>query len=431
VSRFKSAALGSFGALGVRNYRFFFLGQIVSVSGTWMQSVAQAWLVLKLTNNAAYLGIVVALQMLPVLLFGAWGGLIADRFDKRKVLMSTGIAAALLALLLGTLTATGLATVWMVAAVAFGLGMVNVVDFPTRQAFVSEMVGHEHMVNAITLNGVIMNGGRLVGPALAGLLIATVGIAPCFFLNSASYLAVIAGLVAIRGRELVRSAPVERARGQLLEGFRYVWRTPELRTPLLMMALVGTFAYEFSVTLPIFARFTFHSGAEVFGLMTSSMAGGSVLGGLVVAARARPTPGRLVAACGLFGTLILLTASAPSLPLALILLLLSGAASIFFAAMCNATLQLTATPEMRGRVMALYAVAFMGSTPIGGPIVGFIGQASGPRSSLAVGGVATLLAAGLGWRALRRASGRYQRARVEAAKRDHPLYQTLPDRGRA
>ena len=173
MSRFKSAALDSFGALGVRNYRFFFLGQIVSVTGTWMQSVAQAWLVLKLTNNGAYLGIVIGLQMLPVLLFGAWGGLIADRFDKRRVLIGTAIAASALALLLGTLTATGVATVWMVAAVAFGLGMVNVIDFPTRQAFVTEMVGQEHMVNAITLNGVIMNGGRLIGPAAAGLIIAS------------------------------------------------------------------------------------------------------------------------------------------------------------------------------------------------------------------------------------------------------------------
>ena len=424
MSRFKAAALGSFGALGVRNYRFFLLGQIVSVTGTWMQSVAQAWLVLKLTNSGAYLGIVIALQMLPVLLFGAWGGLIADRFDKRRVLVGTGIIAAALALVLGVLTATGVVTVWMVAAVAFGLGMVNVVDVPTRQSFVTEMVGREHLVNAVSLNGVIMNGGRLIGPAAAGLIIATVGIAPCFFINSASYLAVIAGLLAIRGGELFRSAPVARARGQLVDGFRYVWRTPELRTPLLMMALVGTFAYEFSVTLPIFTKFTFHSGAEVFGLMTSFMAGGSVLGGLVVAARARPTPGRLVLACALFGSLVLLTAAAPNLPIALVLLFLAGAASIFFAAMCNTTIQLTASPEMRGRVMALYTVAFMGSTPIGGPIVGFIGQAFGGRASLAVGGLATLVAAGLGWRLLNRASRRYQRSASGGSAEMAPLQKT-------
>ena len=424
MSRFKAAALGSFGALGVRNYRFFLLGQIVSVTGTWMQSVAQAWLVLKLTNSGAYLGIVIALQMLPVLLFGAWGGLIADRFDKRRVLVGTGIIAAALALVLGVLTATGVVTVWMVAAVAFGLGMVNVVDVPTRQSFVTEMVGREHLVNAVSLNGVIMNGGRLIGPAAAGLIIATVGIAPCFFINSASYLAVIAGLLAIRGGELFRSAPVARARGQLVEGFRYVWRTPELRTPLLMMALVGTFAYEFSVTLPIFTKFTFHSGAEVFGLMTSFMAGGSVLGGLVVAARARPTPGRLVLACALFGSLVLLTAAAPNLPIALVLLFLAGAASIFFAAMCNTTIQLTASPEMRGRVMALYTVAFMGSTPIGGPIVGFIGQAFGGRASLAVGGLATLVAAGLGWRLLNQASRRYQRSASGGSAEMAPLQKT-------
>jgi MFS family permease len=424
LSRFKAAALGSFGALGVRNYRFFFLGQMVSVSGTWMQSVAQAWLVLKLTNSGAYLGIVIALQMLPVLLFGAWGGLVADRFDKRKVLVCTGITAAALALLLGALTATGVVTVWMVAAVAFGLGLVNVVDVPTRQAFVTEMVGREHMVNAISLNGVVMNGGRLVGPAAAGLIIATLGIAPCFFLNSASYLAVIAGLLAIRGRELYRSRPVVRARGQVLECFRYVWQTPALRTPLLMMALVGTFAYEFSVTLPIFTRFTFNGGAEVLGLMTSCMAGGSVLGGLVVAARARPRARWLVIACGMFGTLILLTAAAPSLPVALVLLVLTGAASIFFAAMCNTTIQLIASPEMRGRVMALYTVAFMGSTPIGGPIVGFVGQAFGGRASLAVGGFATLLAAGAGWRLLSHASRGYQQGAAEGSADMVPFQKT-------
>jgi predicted MFS family arabinose efflux permease len=367
---------------------------------------------------------VIGLQMLPVLLFGAWGGLIADRFDKRKVLVGTGISAATLALVLGVLTATGVVTVWMVAVVAFGLGMVNVVDVPTRQAFITEMVGREHMVNAISLNGVVMNGGRLIGPAAAGLIIVSLGIAPCFFLNSASFLAVIGGLLAIRGRDLYRSRPVQRARGQLLEGFRYVRQTPELRTPLLMMALVGTFAYEFSVTLPIFTKFTFHGGPEVFGLMTSFMAGGSVLGGLVVAARARPTPRRLVIACALFGTLILLTAAAPSLPVALVLLLLTGAASLFFAVMCNTTIQLTASPEMRGRVMALYTVAFMGSTPIGGPIVGFIGQAFGGRASLAVGGIATLLAAGLGWHLLNRASQRYERAAARASAEVVPLQKT-------
>ena len=385
------------------------MGQVVSVSGTWMQSVAQAWLVLKLTNSGAYLGIVIALQMLPILVIGPWGGLIADRFDKRRTLICTGSAAAALALLLGVLTASGVVTVWMVAAVAFGLGLVNAIEVPTRQAFASEMVGREHLVNAVSLNGVVMNGGRLVGPGIAGLVIVTFGIAPCFFINAVSYLAVIVALLAIRGDELFRSQPVVRSRGQLKEGFRYAWHNPALRIPLLMMALVGTFAYEFSVSLPIFTKFTFGSGAEVFGLMTSFMAGGSVVGGLLVAARARPTPRRLAFACALFGLLVLLTAAAPNLPIALILLMLTGASSIFFAAMCNTTLQLNASPEMRGRVMALYVVAFMGSTPIGGPIVGFVGQAFGGRAALAVGGIATLLAAAFGWRALSQYSSRQQR----------------------
>ena len=397
------------------------MGQVVSVSGTWMQSVAQAWLVLKLTNSGAYLGIVIALQMLPILVIGPWGGLIADRFDKRRTLICTGSAAAALALLLGVLTASGVVTVWMVAAVAFGLGLVNAIEVPTRQAFASEMVGREHLVNAVSLNGVVMNGGRLVGPGIAGLVIVTFGIAPCFFINAVSYLAVIVALLAIRGDELFRSQPVVRSRGQLKEGFRYAWHNPALRIPLLMMALVGTFAYEFSVSLPIFTKFTFGSGAEVFGLMTSFMAGGSVVGGLLVAARARPTPRRLAFACALFGILVLLTAAAPNLPIALILLMLTGASSIFFAAMCNTTLQLNASPEMRGRVMALYVVAFMGSTPIGGPIVGFVGQAFGGRAALAVGGIATLLAAALGWRALSQYSSRQQR---DIAGAQAPLQKT-------
>jgi MFS family permease len=404
MSRARLAAGLTFRALQFHNYRLFFFGQIVSVSGTWMQSVAQAWLVLKLTNSGAALGLVIAAQTLPVLVGGAWGGVIADRVDKRGLLVATQSAAALLALALGVLTLTGAVQLWMVAALAVGLGCVNLVDIPTRQAFVLEMVDRENLTNAVSLNSVVMNAGRVVGPALAGILIVTVGIGFAFIANAASYIAVIGSLIAIRGGDLHRAPRSPRTPGQLRQGLSYVWRTPALRTPLLMMALVGTFAYEFQVSLPLLARFTFDVGAGGLGAMNSVMATGAVVGGLVTAARARPSGKRLAIAAGLFGGFLLLAAVAPNFPLALLLMAGAGAASIFFAAMANTSIQLAASPEMRGRVMALYAVAFMGSTPIGGPIVGWVGQVVDPRAALALGGVATLVAGLIGWRAMTRGS---------------------------
>ena len=245
-----------------------------------------------------------------------------------------------------------------------------------------------------------MNGARVIGPAIAAVLIATVGLAPCFLGNAASYVAVVLALLAIREGQLYRATPAARAPGQLLEGFRYVWNTPALRTPLLTMALVGTFAYEFQVTLPLMARFTFHAGASGYGAMSSFMGAGAVVGGLIVAAVGRASGRRLGVASAVFGVLIIGSALAPTLPAELVLITLTGAASIFFAAMDNTTIQLAAAPQMRGRVMALYSMAFMGSTPIGGPIVGFVGQAFDPRAGLALGGIAALLAAILAWRSL-------------------------------
>ena len=398
TSGFRAAFL----ALDVRNYRLFFFGQVVSISGTWMQSVAQAWLVLQLTHSGGALGLVVALQTLPLLVGGAWGGVLADRLDKRRTLLATQSAAALLALALGLLTLTGAVTLWMVAGLAFGLGLVNAIDIPTRQAFVLEMVGRERLTNAVSLNGVVMNGGRIVGPALAGVLISTVGIAPCFLINSASYLAVLAGLAMIRSSDLHRGQPLARARGQLVAGLRYAWRTPSVRTPLIVMAVVGTFAYEFQVSLPLLAQYTFHTGAAGYGAMSAFMAAGAVLAGLVVAARARPTGRRLGVAAVAFGAFILVAALAPTLYAELMVLLAVGGASVYFAALANTSVQLAAAPEMRGRVMALYAVAFMGSTPVGGPIVGLVGEHFGARTALALGGLATVTVAVLAWRSLSR-----------------------------
>jgi MFS family permease len=415
MTRARHAASRTFRALSHRNYRYFFFGQIVSVSGTWMQMVAQAWLVLKLTNSGTALGLVIAAQTLPVLIGGAFGGVIADRFDRRRLLVMTQTAAAGLALTLGILTLTGVVELWMVALLAAGLGGVNLLDIPARQAFIMEMVDREDLTNAISLNSVVMNMGRVVGPAIAGVLIVTIGIGFAFLANAITYAAVILGLLAIRQSELYSTPRAPRTPGQLMEGLRYVWGNPALRTPLLMMALVGTFAYEFQVSLPLLARFTFDVGAGGLGLMNSLMAAGAVIGGLVTAARGRPSAKRLAISAMLFGVSLLLAAITPTFPLLLVVLAGAGAASIFFAAMANTSIQLAASPEMRGRVMALYAVAFMGSTPIGGPIIGFVGQVLDPRAALALGGVATVLAGLLAWRVLRRIPARTETARQAEA----------------
>jgi MFS family permease len=392
----------TFKALQVRNYRLYFVGQIVSVSGTWMQGVAQSWLVLQLTGSGAALGLVLGAQFLPTLVAGPLGGVVADRFPKRRLLLITNTAAGLLALVLGLLTATGLVQLWMVFVLAFLLGITNALDNPARQTFVQEMVGPQLLPNAVSLNSVVMNSSRMIGPATAGVLIATVGLAACFLINAASYLAVLVALALMRTKDLELAPTVARAKGQLREGFRYVWATPALRTPLLMMAAIGTLTYEFAVTLPLLARFTFDGTAGTYAAMSVTMASGAVAGGLVVASRGVPTSRRLTGAAFVFGLVVLAVAAAPTLPVVFLLLPLLGASSITFIASSNATLQLTAPAEMKGRVMALFAVAFLGTTPIGGPIVGWVAQATDPRIALALGGVVAVTAAIVGARSLRR-----------------------------
>ena len=402
-------SLGTFRSLRNRNYRLYFWGQIVSLTGTWMQSVGQAWLILTLTHSALALGFTAALQFLPMLLIGPWGGLVADRVDKRKLLMFTQAAAATLALILGLLTVTHHVFPWVVYLMAVLLGLVNVIDMPGRQSFVIEMVGPEDVTNAVSLNSVVVNGARIVGPAVAGLLIASIGIGPCFLANAASYLAVIVALLAMRPAELRREAPMARARGQLREGFRYVWGNPELRDPLLMMLVVGTLAYNFSVLLPLVARDVFHRGALVYGWLFSLMGAGAVVGGLVVASKGRASRTLLTVATGAFGLAILGAALAPTLTWELVAMVPMGAASTVFIATSNSLLQLGASPHMRGRVMALFSVVFLGSTPIGGPLVGWIAQHFGPRTSLDVAGIATVLTGVVGWFVLRRTLGRARR----------------------
>ncbi|HEX5616293.1 MAG TPA: MFS transporter [Acidimicrobiia bacterium] len=402
MTRVRRFGRDAFRSLHQRNFRLYFVGQIVSVSGTWMQGLAQAWLVLELTGSGVALGITTALQFLPMLLLGGFGGVIADRFDKRRLLLGTNAAAALLAVALGVLAAFDLAAVWNVYVLALLLGFVNAIDNPARQTFVLEMVGPENLQNAVSLNSVVMNAARVVGPGLGGLLIASVGVTLCFFVNAASYVAVIAALLMMDSRSLIRTPTVARRSGQLREGYRYVWSTPELRTLLLMMATIGTLAFNFHVILPLLATRELGAGAGAFGGLTSVLGAGAVIGGLSTATLTSISYRRLLWLAGLLGVSILAVAVAPTLPLVVVTLFVMGVAAFAFIATANATLQLTATAEMRGRVMALYAIAFLGTTPIGSPLVGWIAEQFGPRVALAVGGVATLVATDLARRALRR-----------------------------
>jgi MFS family permease len=395
VNRVSSTITRTFSALTIRNYRLWVVGQGISLSGTWMQTVAQGLLVLQLTGSGTALGLVTALQTIPVLLFGPWGGVVADRLPKRRILYVTQAVSAALGLLLGTLVATGAIRIEMVYLIALCLGVVSAVDNPTRQTFVVEMVGKDELVNAVSLNSTEINLARVIGPAIAGVLIASVGLAACFLINGLSFLAVLAVLMAMRAEELRPTPLAAQMTGQLHQGFQYVRASPVIRTILVMMAVIGTFTYEFSVSLPLFAEVTFRQGPATYAAMTAAMGLGAVGGGLYTASRGIGSPQRLTVAALLFGATVLLAAVAPTLPLALLALVAVGFCSIGFTSLGNATLQLASSAEMRGRVMALWTVAFLGSTPIGGPVIGAIGEHVGPRWALALGGVAAVLAAAL------------------------------------
>jgi MFS family permease len=367
-----------------------------------MQMAAQSWLVLTITGSATALGAIVALQTLPVLLLGPYGGVVADRVDKRRLMVALQSLMGLQALALGLLTVTGAVALWQIGVLALLLGLNNAFENPARQSFMLEMVGEEHLRNAVSLNSVLVNVARTIGPAVGGVLIATVGTGVCFLFNAASFAPVVLSLVTLDRAALAPNPPTGRAPGQLREGLRYVRRTPALATPLLMMALVGCLAYEFQVSLPVMAREALHVGAAGYGFMTAAMGVGAVAGGLVVAARGRTGLPTLILAAAGFGVVLGLAALAPTLPLALLALALVGWASISFMASGNSTLQLTAEPTMRGRVMSLWFVAFQGSTPIGGPIVGFVMAQLGARAGLGLGAITCVVAALMGLLVLRK-----------------------------
>jgi MFS family permease len=387
------AAHRTFGSLKVRNYRLFITGQLVSVTGTWMQTVALGWLVLSLSDSGFAVGVNLALQFLPMLLFGMFGGLVADRFDKRRTLIRTQTALAILATVLWAVTLTGVVELWMLYVLSFLIGCVTVVDNPTRQSFVTDMVGSDLVTNAVSLNSAVFNASRIIGPAIAGVLIATVGLSWAFFVNAISFAAVIVGLRAMDPARLVSPALAPREKGQVRAGLRYVWDIGRLRWTVALVAVVATFGLNFSVVLPLFARFTFHEGAGAFGFLTSMMALGALIGALVSAARRRPTRRLLIGSAAVFGGLTSIAAFSPSLPVLAMLLVPIGAASITFIATANSTLQLNSSPVMRGRVMALHGLVFLGSTPLGAPVIGWISQTFGPRAGLASGGLVCLLAA--------------------------------------
>lgn len=383
----------SFDSLSVPNYRRYFAGQIVSVSGNWMQMIAEVWLVLTLTGSGVAVGATTALQFLPILLFGAFGGVLVDRFSKRRLLMVTQTLMALPALVLLGLTASGSVAPWMVFALVFVRGTINAVDNPARQSFAIEMVGAERVVNAVSLNSVIINSARLLGPVLAGVLIATAGVEPCFALNALSFAVMILALRRMEPAQLHTPPRVEREPGAVRAGLRYVRATPELALPLAMMALVGTLGFNFQVILPLLARFSFDGGASAYAILVAAMGAGSVSGALLTGARGR-ADARIIAAAALaFGVLALLAALMPSLALELPVLALLGGSAVTFAASINSSLQLAVEPQMRGRVMALYSVVFLGSTPIGGPLAGWLSDAYDPRVALLLAGSAGLLAA--------------------------------------
>jgi MFS family permease len=435
----------TFASLSVPNYRRYVSGQVVSITGNWMQTVAEMWLVVQLTGNGVSVGVTAALQFLPILLFGAWGGLLADRVPKRRLLTITQTLMALPALTLWALTVGGDIQVWMVYALVLARGLVTAVDNPTRQSFVFDLVGADRVVNAVALNSVMIHTARILGPASAGIVIALLGVGPCFLLNALSFVAMIVALRTMDAASLHPSpTPAEPGPGQIRTALRHVRHTPALWIPLAMMALVGTLSFNFQVLLPLLASFTWDGTATTYAALTTAMGIGSVTGALATGARGRVGPRLLVAAAAGFGVVMLLAAAAPTVELQVAALVPLGAVSVTFAAGVNSAMQLAVAPEMRGRVMALYSMVFLGSAPIGAPLVGFVADAIGPRAGLVLGAAAALLAAVAARAAFARADSRHdehlhrgrdgldrQRARPRRARgdRSHAALGGQPVRG--
>jgi MFS family permease len=378
---------GSFRSLRVRNYRLFAGGQLVSLTGTWMQMTAQDWLVLELGGGGVGLGGVLALQFLPTLLFGLYGGVVADRVDKRRLLLVTQTCSGVLAAGLAVLVLTGAVTLPLVFVFAGLLGTANAFDTPARQAFVAEMVGSDLLPNAVALNSVTFNAARIVGPAVAGVLIGAVGTWPVFAVNSVSYVAVVSGLLAMRERELHPAKRSAREPGQFRAGVATIVGRRELLLPIVLVGIVGTFGLNFPVTLALMANQTFAGTAATYGAFTSSVAVGSLLGAVLATRRRRITFRLLVTAAVAFGAAEAVAGLMPTRLAFMALLVPTGAAVLTFTTAANATVQLAAGEQMRGRVMSFYILVFLGTTPLGAPLIGLLSQHFGARSGLVVGGL--------------------------------------------
>jgi MFS family permease len=403
-----------FAALRVRNYRLYASASLASNTGTWMQRIGQDWLVLQLSHDSGVaLGVINALQFGPSLLLSMYGGVLGDRYSKRRVLQVTQGLMGVLALLLGLLVATGRVELWHTFVLAGALGAVSAIDAPVRQAFVSEMTGPEVLANAVSLNSTMFNGARLIGPALAGLLIGGSGgnTAPAFFINAGSFAFTIGALAAMRAAELHPSPQVAKARGQLRAGVAYVWGRPDLRLAMILAFVIGTFGFNYGVTIPLMARQQFGLGAEAYGLLSTAFAVGSLSGALLSTRRSsRPRQRFLVIAAMVFGVITIVSGFMPSYASFAALLVPSGASALIFSVANNSFVQLGADPEMRGRVMALYFMCFMGGTPLVTPLIGWIADAFGAPWSLTFGGIIVLVAGMVA--AARLARGR--RVRLEA-----------------
>jgi MFS family permease len=379
-------------AFSVPNYRRFVIGQLVSLVGSWTETVAQALLVLQLTGSGLWLGLATAARYLPVLLLTPYAGLLVDRADKRRILLFTQASLATLSLTLGAVVLVGAIQLWMVFAVALGFGVLTALDNPARMAFVPEMVGPGLIRNAVTLNSTLANVGRAVGPVVAAVLVAGVGVGWCFVANGVSFAGVLIALLSLDISRLIPSVRVAHRGRQLRDGLAYARRVPGIIAPLSMMALVGTFTYEFEVSLPLFARGPLGGGATTYSWLMGAFGLGGVLGGIYCTRYAQTGVPRMIRAAGLYLAAMLATAFTGSLPAAVILLVLVGFVSIIFVTTGNSTIQLAAAPAYRGRVTALWSTAYVGSTPIGATIIGAIGAAS-PRLALIVGGAACGVAA--------------------------------------
>jgi MFS family permease len=382
----------TFGSLGTRNYRLFFGGELVSYVGSWMQTMAEAWLVLELTGSGAAVGATFAARFAPVLLFGLWGGAIADRFDRRKVLLVTQTLMAALAVVLWLGVGTDVGTVWMVGGRAFARGLVTVVDEPARHAFVEEMVGRDKLANAVALNSACMNSARITGPAIAGILIATVGTSWVFFVNAVSFSAVVGGLAAMRVGEL-RKYHRREERPRVREGIAYTWSLVDIRSTILLVAVVGTLVYNFPTFLTLMASETFGGGAGLAGFLMAMLGIGTVIGGLLAAHRGHSTRRIVIAAAAVLGSVMIITALLPAQVLVELALIPVGVMAVFFGTSASAHMQLASEPHLRGRVMSIYMLLTLGTTVVGGPFVGWVCQHFNPRAGIGLAGTATLLAA--------------------------------------